>query len=192
MNTEKLIKFFTTKLEMIPELRELNNYRASEFETWWNTIRSTCERMGSTYAERASRIRFSPGMLIGGADNSAAYSRAYRRGLDSAEAFMNSVIEELEMWGFANEDGESSQTQASNSEGVVLNLTISQHQAQQITQTINLSQYDEDVQSKVQELLEELKKQTKDSPKIINIVKWLADKGSDALISILLAATNLT
>jgi hypothetical protein len=194
MNTDKLIQFFTTKLEKIPELKNLQDYSDTQFTAWWNTITSTCERMGPSYKQRTDRIRFVPGMVVGGRDNSAVYARAYQSGLNSAEAFIKSVIEELETWGYEGESGSNSKTsRAPLSEGkVVLNLTISQQQAQQITQTINLSQYDQEVQEKVQELLDELKKETKDKPRIINAVKWLADKGADALIAILLAATHLT
>ncbi len=191
MNTEKLIQFFKAKLGQLPDLRNLNDYRDPAFATWWNTVESTCERMGDSHKQRASRIRFSPGMTIGGQDNSARYARAYHQGLDGAEAFIKALIEELETWGYessATDKGSKSSAQ----DKVTLNLTISQQQIQQITQTINLSQYDADVQSKVQELLNELKKETKDKPKIVNIVKWLADKGTDALIAVLLAAAHLT
>ena len=191
MNTEKLIQFFKTKLEQLPELRKLNDYRDPAFTTWWNTIKSTCERMGDSYKQGTERVRFSPGMTIGGQDNSARYARAYHQGLDGAEAFIKSLIEELETWGYESGATKESSTN-SLQDKVVLNLTISQQQVQQITQTINLSQYDHEVQTKVQELLDELKKETKDKPKIVNIVKWLADKGTDALIAVLLAAAHLT
>lgn len=191
MNTESLIKFFNSKLEQMASLRSLRDYRDPTFATWWNTIESTCERMGESYKQRATRIRFSPGMVVGGADNSARYAKAYSSGLDKAEALIKSIIEELETWGYGNEQtAEPNPTPAHDK--VVLNLTISQQQVQQITQTINLSQYDPEVQAKVEELLDELKRESKDKPKIINIVKWLADKGSDALIAVLLAATHLT
>jgi hypothetical protein len=191
MNTEKLIQFFKLKLEQLPDLRKLSDYRDTTFTTWWNTIESTCERMGDSHKQRAGRIRFSPGMVVGGADNSARYARSYQSGLDGAEAFITALIEELETWGYESKEA-SKGPQSSERDKVVLNLTISQQQIQQITQTINLSQYDSETQTKVQELLDELKKETKDKPKIVNIVKWLADKGTDALIAVLLAAAHLT
>lgn len=191
MNTEKLIQFFQTKLEKVPEIKNLNDDDNPEFTTWWNTVTSTCERMGESYKRRADGIRFYPGVVIGGGDNSAAYARAYQRGMGEAEALIKSIIEELETWGYESSAPHAS-TQTSPQDKVTLNLTISQQQVQQITQTINLSQYDDDVQEKVQELLDELKKETKDKPAIINIVKWLADKGADALIAVLLAAAHLT
>lgn len=190
MNTEKLIEFFHAKLEKIPEIKNLNDYDNPEFKTWWNTVKSTCERMGASYGRRAEQISFLPGIVFGGGDR-GPYIRAFRRGVDSAEALIRSIIDELETWGYEQSTANAS-TQTSPQDKVILNLTISQQQVQQITQTINLSQYDADVQEKVQELLDELKKETKDKPKIVNIVKWLADKGTDALIAVLLAAAHLT
>lgn len=191
MNTEKLIDFFNSKLKQLPELRKFNDYREPTFTTWWNTVKSTCERMGDSYKQKADRVRFSPGMTIGGQDNSARYARAYHQGLDNSEAFIKSLIEELETWGYDSGSTNESSVKPLQDK-VILNFTISQQQVQQITQTINLSQYDHEVQEKVQELLDELKKETKDKPKIVNIVKWLADKGTDALIAVLLAAAHLT
>lgn len=195
MDTDKLIQFFKTKLEKIPELKEINNYDDPTFTAWWRTIQGTCERMGSSYAKKTQSVHFFPGVIVGGGDNSVAFSRAYQSGLVSAEALLNSLIEELETWGFngvpASGDGNAKKASPSDSK-VILNLTVSQQQIQEITQTINLSQYDQDVQAKVEELLAELKKPAKDKKKIVNTVKWLADKGADALIAILLASTHLT
>ncbi|MBM3210437.1 hypothetical protein FJZ39_03825 [Candidatus Saccharibacteria bacterium] len=190
MNTEKLIKFFNAKLEKISEIKNLNDSDDPEFKAWWNTITSTCERMGESYKKRADQIRFYPSITFGDGD-SRPYVRAFQSGVSSADAFVRSIIEELETWGYEPKTlTDSSQTL--DRDKLILNLTISQQQVQQITQTINLSQYDADVQEKVQELLDELKKETKDKPKIVNLVKWLADKGTDALIAVLLAAAHLT
>jgi len=191
MNTQKLIAFFNSKLDQLPELRSLDTYRDPVFTAWWNTVISTCSRMGDSYKQRAERLRFSPGMVIGGQDNSARYAKAYRTGLDNAEALIKSLIEELETWGYDSAEPVKDSHNFSE-DRVVLNLTVSQQQVQQITQTINLSQYDPEVQDMVQKLLDELKKEKKDKAKIVSIVKWLADKGTDALVAVLLAATNLT
>ena len=195
MDTDKLIQFFKKKLEDMPELRELRTYKDPTFTTWWNTIKATCARMGESYLKNAEKIRLHPGMLIGGEDNSGRYYKAYQNGLNNVEAYIKSLVEELEMWGFNGVDASKGENikKASDSDGkVVLNLTVSQQQIQEITQTINLSQYDQDVQEKVEELLAELKKPKKDKQKIVGAVKWLADKGADALIAILLASTHLT
>lgn len=192
MNTNKLIQFFTTKLNIIPELRRLDAENPI-FSTWWNTIISTCERMGESYATRAERIDFYPSVVFGNGDRTQ-YSRAYQHGLNDAEAFIKSLIEELETWGFNDQPNikTSANSPLNDENNVILNLTISQQQIQQITQTINSSQYGAEVQEKIQELLSELKKETKNKTKIIETVKWLADKSSDALIAILLASTHLT
>jgi hypothetical protein len=194
MDTDKLIQFFSSKLEKIPDLKQLTTYKDPEFTTWWNTIIATCDRMGESYEKRVKKIRFYPGMTVMGADNSAAYASAYQRGLRDAEAFIRSLVEELETWGFngvvASAVGNSSSVEKDNK--VILNLTVSQQQIQEITQTINLSQYDAQVQEKVEELLAELKKPSKNKSKIIDSVKWLADKGADALIAVLLASAHLT
>lgn len=190
MNTEKLIQFFNTKLEQMPDLKNLSDYRDIEFATWWNTITSTCERMGESYKQKAGRIRFSPGMVVGGADNSARYARAYQNGLTGAGAFIKSIIEELETWGYGPNEGSLKESKPDSK--VVLNLTISQQQAQQIGQTIQVEQYSEEIQKQVGALLDELRRPEKDKTKVISIVKWLADKGADALIAILLASVHLT
>jgi len=194
MNTDTLIDFFSNKLEKVPELERLVTYKDPEFTAWWNTIKATCERMGQSYKDRALKIHFYPGMTIMGADNSAAYANAYRRGLKDSVALIQSLIEELQTWGFegVQPSPKPEQKTANNDGKFVLNLTVSQQQIQEITQNINLTQYDPEVQLKVEELLAELKKPTKNKSKIIDSVKWLADKGSDALIAILLASANLT
>lgn len=145
--------------------------------------------MGNTYSKKAGEIHFTPMVytMYGKVD----YIQPYNRGLDNAKVFLESTIEELELWGYAGENAGKKVKAQDNKDGVVLNLSITQQQSQQITQSINLSQYDKEVQDKVQELLDELKKETKSKVKISNLIKWLADKGVDALIAILLASANL-
>lgn len=193
MNTDTLITFFNSKLDKLPELRKLATDEDQAFTEWWNTITATYERMGDSYKNKADSINFSSSVVIRGEDNSASYAQAYQSGLNDAEAFIKSTIEELETWGFNGEPAHATSKKSTESDNrISLHLTITQQQVQQITQSINLAQYDEATQGKVEELLNELKKENKDKPKIISIVRWLADKGSDALIAILLAATNLT
>lgn len=184
MNTDKLIQFFNSKLNNITELRKISDYRDPTFTTWWNTIISTCERMGQSYKQKVDRIHFYPGILVGGADNSARYAKAYHRGLDDAESFIKSIIEELETWGMSND--ESARVSSNKSSSTIINLTISQQQSQEIIQSINLDDYDDETKSKVNELLDELKKKDKNKVKITNAIKWLADKSVDVLITIIL------
>ena len=187
MDTDKLITFFNKKLGEMPEMRQLNT-EDQRFKTWWKSIESTCERMGATYAGKAKNVNFYPMVYNMYGDND--YAAPYASGMNDAEAFMKSLVEELELWGYSSSSTDLDK-QSSRGKQVVLNLTITQQQSQKIAQTINLSQYDQNVQDKVQELLSELRKKDKSKKKISDTVKWLADKGVDALISILLASANL-
>ncbi len=193
MDTDKLTAFFAKKLEEIPRLRQLNGTDDPAFNTWWNAIKATSERMGKEYVNRASGVNFWGSSVVVGDYSAAEEKQDYLQGLDQAQSFMEALIEELNLWGFKGQPQKSTASKNSALNGnVVLNLTISQKQAQEITQTIHLSQYNQDVQDCVKQLLDELKRQDKDKNKIIGLVKWLADKGADALIAILLASTNLT
>jgi hypothetical protein len=191
MDTTKLINIFENKLKKVSELRGLGDASNPEFVTWWNTVTSTCERMGKSYKQKTDSITFTPSFISWDGDESAEFARAYERGLDQAVALIKSIIEVLETWGYEAET-KSTHGVVKSSEGkITLNLAISQQQVQQISQTINLAQYDADVQEKVEELLGELKKENKDKARIVSIVKWLADKGVDALIAILLASARI-
>lgn len=192
MDADKLIVFFTKKLEEIPQLRQLNSTDEPAFNTWWNGVKATTERMGKEYVSRASDVNFWGSSVIIGDYSAAEEKQDYLRGLDQAQSFLEALIEELGLWGFKGQLPKTTDNKhPAPNRNVILNLTISQKQAQEITQTINLSQYSQEVQNCVKQLLEELKKQEKDKTKIVGLVKWLADKGTDALIAILLAGTNL-
>lgn len=150
--------------------------------------------MGETYLQRARRISFFPSVL-GGSRDDHYISQKYQSGLNQAEAFIETLIEELQTWGL-NDSSSKQQNPASTTTSHAptyhLHVNLSQQQVQQIIQTINLDAYDEDTKEKVTELFDELKKKEKDKSKISGIVKWLADKSVDALIAILLAQANLT
>jgi len=188
---EKYYNYFKTKLEKLPDLRKYaSSIDNPEFEKWWGSIKATCERMGPSYIKRANRIHFFP-MVLAGGDNSAAISSMYQSGLNQAGAFLESLMEELQTWGL-DTLLKNNQPSSNDADKFNLYLTISQQQAQQIIQTINLDDYDEEVRERVQDLFAELKKKDKDKSKIATIVKWLADKSVDALIAILLAKASLT
>lgn len=192
---EKYIDYFTKKLKDLPELRKGSSSTDNPaFEKWWGSIKATCERMGETYLKRARKIHFFP-MVLGGSRDDYYISDKYQSGLNQAEAFIETLIEELQTWGL--NDSTSERSGASNASSTHaptyhLHVNLSQQQVQQIIQTINLDAYDKDTKEKVTELFNELKKEEKDKSKISSIVKWLADKSVDALIAILLAKANLT
>lgn len=191
----RYIDYFTGKLRDLPELRKRHSSTDNPaFEKWWGSIQATCERMGDTYLRRSKRIRFFP-MILGGSSDDYYINESYQSGLNQAEAFIETLIEELQTWGLnTTSDKESGTTSRQSPQAPTyhLHLNLSQQQVQQIIQTINLDAYDDETKEKVNELFDELKKQEKNKSKISNIVKWLADKSVDALIAILLAQANLT
>jgi hypothetical protein len=190
---EKYYDYFKSKLDKLPELRQYNSsINNPNFEKWWGSIKATCERMGEKYTRRANRIRFFPQVLSSG--NDATYiNERYQSGLNQAGAFLETLMEELQTWGLDDSNGtKASAGGVSPEQPFNLYLTISQQQAQQIIQTINLDDYDAETKQQVNILFTELSKKDKDKTKIASIVKWLADKSVDALIAILLAKANLT
>jgi hypothetical protein len=190
---EKYYNYFESKLEVLPELRKYSSCTNNPaFDKWWGSIEAACEHMGDRYKQRADVISFFPGILLSG-DNRASINERYQSGLNQAEAFIETLMEELQTWGLDMGSSGSDRTSASNEDGLRqdkafnLFLTVSQQQAQQIIQTINLDNYDDETRQQVNVLFEELNKKSKDKNKIASIVKWLADKSVDALIAILLA-----
>lgn len=192
---DRYIDYFTNKLKDLPELRKgSSSIDNPAFEKWWGSIKATCERMGDTYLQRARRIHFFPSVL-GGSRDDYYISKQYQSGLNQAEAFIETLIEELQTWGLndsINVQPSARSAQSTQAPTYHLHVNLSQQQVQQIIQTINLDAYDEETKEKVTQLFDELKKQEKDKPKISSVVKWLADKNIDALIAILLAQANLT
>lgn len=191
---ERYFNYFQEKLKKLPELRQHGSCLDNpSFDKWWGSIELTCEHMGDRYKQRADRISFFPGVLTDG-DDSAWINRSYQSGLNQAEAFLETLMEELQTWGLDGGAPVNSPPSKGVTHGKEFNLfvTVSQQQAQQIIQTINLDDYDEQTKQKVNDLFEELRKENKDKNKISSVVKWLADKSVDALIAILLAKANFT
>lgn len=191
---EKYYNYFKQKLNLLPELRKgRSSLYNPTFEKWWLSITATCERMGSKYKKRADNINFFPNVLTSG-DDSEWINKTYQSGLNQAEAFIETLMEELQTWGLDNSGDGKNISQVNGDDKrfpINLNVTVSQQQAQQIIQTINLDNYDDETKEKIEQLFSELGKHTKNKSKISNIVKWLADKSVDALIALLIAKLNL-
>ena len=189
--TDKIVDYLSQKLEQIPELRQkkssLNN---PEFDQWIQNVVTVCGRISEDHKKQAKAFNFYPMITFGG-DNSRSESSSYQSGLDSIESFIKSVIEELTIWGSPSSQSESTNkvqpTQHTN-----IYLTISQSQSQQIIQSINLDDYDDDTKQKVELLFQELQKKNKNKQVIAETIKWLADKGVDVLIAILLSQVGAT
>lgn len=190
---EKYYNYFKSKLAKLPELRQYSSSLDNpDFEKWWNSILATCERMGEKYKQRAEKIHFFP-QILGSTDDDFYIRKRYQSGLNQAGAFIETLMEELQTWGLDDNSAHtSSSIRSDQDKSFNLYLTVSQQQAQQIVQTINLDEYDDDTRQKVNDLLAELNKKDKNKSRIANIIKWLADKSVDALIAVLLAKANLT
>ena len=191
---EKFYNYFKLKLGAISDLMKYqSSINNPAFEKWWGSITATCERMGPRYKQRADRINFFPSVLTSG-DDSEWINQTYTSGLNQAEAFIETLMEELQTWGLDDSNNKKfTEKNKTNVEQSPYNLyvTVNQQQAQQIIQTINLDKYDNETKEKVELLFSELSKLNKNKSKISNIVKWLANKSIDALIAILIAKANL-
>ena len=184
MDNDKIVGFLKDKKDQIEELKALTA-DDKKFKAWYESLRAIAERMGETYVTRVNGWHFWRSVVSwGGEDDSAEKREAYLKGLDEAEAGLESMIEELELWGSPHV---SDTKKPKSGKDVTLNLTISQQQAQHLSSEIRLDQYDSATQAQVSELLSELQKKDKNKDKVKEIVKWLADKSVDALIALLAA-----
>jgi hypothetical protein len=185
MDNEKIISFLRDKKNRIETLKSLSP-DDKEFKAWYESLKALAERMGESYVYRVNGWTFWPMVVsFGDDDDSAEHREAYLNGLNEADASIESMIEELELWGEPH--SKKTGKQAQSGKDVTLNLTISQQQAQHLTSEINLEQFDSAVQKKVSDLLEELQKKNKNKEHVKELVKWLADRSIDALIALLAA-----
>jgi len=180
MNNEKIVEFLKSKKDKIEHLKTLSRDDV-EFRSWYESLQATAERMGQSYKTRVNSWNFWPSFYIPGQpDNSR---EEYLNGLSEAEASLESMIEEIELWG---EPASTKPTSSKKSEkDVIFNLTISQQQAQQLSNEIEIEQYEPEVREMIKDLLQELQKKNKNRDKIVSIVKWLADKSVDALVALI-------
>ena len=189
---DKIISYLNQRLEEIPELRKksssLNN---PEFDYWIQNVITACGRISEGHKKKAEAITFYPMITFGG-DNSRSENTSYHTGLNTTESFIKSVIEELNVWGSPNDTGKDAEEKTKATPHMNIYLTMSQSQSQQIIQSINLDDYDDETRKKVELLFQELQKKDKNKKNIAEIIKWLADKGIDVLISILLNQAGAT
>lgn len=141
--------------------------------------------MNGDYASRFNEIRYTPAVWSIGSNNSELFTCAYDKGLLSAKALLEAFVEELETWGY-NGDSKVKKAEAAKNQQPTINVNISQNQtqSQSISNPINLSVYNEETQEKLKKLAEEIHKPN-NHRKVIPIVKWLADKSVDTLITLL-------
>ncbi len=183
MNTDSLIKFFEEKLKEVEKMISLSRNNI-EFKVWKNSIVDTYERMGESYTKHIKEISLSSksGVVIPECDpdyNSRDREK-YIQIIKTIETEIRSTIKSLEKWGY-----QQTHTRPDDSKDNRVTINNINQQTQNNLQTINLSQYDQQTQNKIQELYDELGKKKQNKETIRGILKWLADKGIDALIAIL-------
>ncbi|HSX31302.1 MAG TPA: hypothetical protein VLE99_05280 [Candidatus Saccharimonadales bacterium] len=187
MDNDRVIEFLRSKRDYIESLRGLSA-DDKDFQRWHESLQGLAKRLGESYVDRVNSWTFWPMVVSFGGNDPAEDRAAYIRGLDEAEASIEAMIEEFELWG-APQEKKAPTSRQRNRGDVTLNLSISQQQAQQLKNEMSLEHFSPDVQQKVTELLDELQKREKSKEKIKEAVKWLADKSVDALIAILVAKT---
>lgn len=184
MDTNSLITFFKKKIAEVDVLNDLG-LDSVEFQKWHATTLATCKRMGGDYASRFDEVSYTPAVWTIDNDNSELFAYAYGNGLLSAKALLESFVEELETWGY-DDDSKVEKSKTTKTQQPAVNVTVSQSQtqSQHVSNSINLSAYDEETQKKLKELAKEINKPN-NRGKVAPIVKWLADKSIDALIALL-------
>lgn len=184
MNTKKLIDFFRGKISEVDDLKT-SSFNDEKFKKWHATTLATCKRMGGDYALRFDDISYTPAIFFGDDDDNDLFAHSYSNGLLDAKALLEAFVEELEIWGY---DGDSvvGKLKVAKSQQPAVNVNVSQDQtqSQSISNPINLSMYNKETQEKLKELAEEIHKPNNRS-RVTPIVKWLADKSVDALITLL-------
>ncbi len=173
--------------ERFSEIEKLRLLSASnqEFKRWHRATQLTLEQTDTNSASSFKRIRFTPHFTIEG-DELESASRCYLDGLSEAESLLGAFIDTFCGIDITNknETPSANSKSAQPSISIVNNISQNQNQSQSVSISIKLSDYDKQTQEKLKELAREIRKPN-NRGKVIPIVKWLADKGIDALIALL-------
>lgn len=176
--------------QLVAQAQKLQNVKTSsdDFKKWKTSVRAFLKRLGEDYLEEFEDIRFTPmAYTIGCGDG--VFVEACREGINSTIAYLNSQIEDIREWGLPEE---KTKVMSGRKSGMQISITQNQSQAQAaIFSGINLDKYDKETQRKAKELFDELEKPHKNKLKISNIIKYLADKAVDVLITIMVSRSGL-
>lgn len=202
MEQDKVIEFLLKKKETINSLKSLNPKDAG-FSRWRESLKNFIYKVFGDKSKEYKdfnriqfvilRMRLAGTVPVSTTEDQETYSR----GLNKAEIFIETLVENIKMFGIDNIDNTEDvpkQTTKPNRQvesSLIQNIYLTQNQVQNISQTIDFDNLDSDIKIKVEELFNELKKQDgKDKNKIGLIIKWLADRAIDVLIAII-AQTKL-
>ena len=93
-------------LEEIPSLKQQRN--SEQFKKWRNETKVAIKKTFGDDSNRSSefeKIRYAPRLVVWGrGDNDSQYQHAHERGLETASAMLQSMLEEVDEYG---QDAES-------------------------------------------------------------------------------------
>lgn len=187
LNTENLIGFFTKKLEEAKEIDAANN--PDKLKRWWNSVTSCCSRMGNSYIQRAGSISFYPGYYFMGESDYSVESReakSRQSGLKEAVVLIESIVDELNDWGFCVDKQNNNEVISKNSN--VNNINISQNQNQNVK--IDISDCSTESRQYIEDLVKELNGK-KDKKVIKGLLSKLTDVGLDVIEKIFLHSIGI-
>lgn len=182
LDPEKAKELFKRQIQKIDHLLTLK-HDDPEIDAWENfteqliiqAFGKPCINLNAYYSARhGGPIHF------GMSENECQEN--YIRSRQGLKKLFEGFIDQLELLDFSKNSNEPSTA----SHKTIQNIYITQSQAQQIENTLNIENQPAEVKEKVEELLGELKKkETKNKNKVAETVKWLADRAIDVLIAII-------
>lgn len=196
-NTIDILK---KQLDEISELKKLPNESDSKFKVWLKVTRVIIEKkFGEKELKEFKDIYYYPFVL--GEISDFENKQSFDEGLNSAEAFINGLIKQVELFGESNtnvDEPENVSKKAVSNKGLhlVINNTQSNQQTINISTTFNQildiinetgnsEEEKTEAKVKVNELKEEIEKQNPNWEKMKSILHWLLDFSQRVFLKIL-------
>lgn len=187
MTTDKFIQIVDKKLQQAEDLYS-RSYESSEFKRWRATVKDLIINAFGTNSHQFGdfhRIVHIPRTVL--PTSPQEDHQAYIKGLDEDKALLLAMRESAEDYGIPSERSPENPS-STKTAGLVQNFYLTQNQVQNVQNEIDIDNLDESVRDQLNQLFSELKKKdSKDTSKIADIVKWLADNAIQVLIAVLTA-----
>lgn len=200
-NTIELIKKQLEELTKFKEDLSVNGHN-QEFKIWNQVTKKIIEKkFGDKTLKDFSYIQYFPMIISVGKIPDSKIRESFEKGLNSAEAFLNGLLKELEIFGESDAivaEDEIGKKDMANGRGIhlVINNTQSNQQTVNITATFNQvidiisetgksEEKKAEAMGKVNELKEEIEKQNPNWEKIKSILHWLLDFSQKVFLKIL-------
>jgi hypothetical protein len=200
-NAIELIKKQLEELGKFKEDQSVNGHN-QEFKIWHQVTKKIIEKKFDGKALKDfSYIQYFPMVMSVGKIPDFKIRESFERGLNSAEAFLNGLLKELEIFGESDAiiaEAEIGKKSMTNGSGIhlVINNTQSNQQTVNITATFNQvmdiisetgksEEEKTEARGKVDELKEEIEKQNPSWEKVKSILHWLLDFSQKVFLKIL-------